>query len=172
MKPRQLIFICLLFLLFLSVVFYFNYLSDDAFISFRYAKNFIEGNGLVYNAEEKVEGYSNFLWVLICSIGISFKLDPLMFARVISLASVLGIFIALCYISQKIFQSKFYCVSIVLFAFSPGVIAWSYSGLETLFFTFCVILGICFTLLFLKNKLTGFIIYCIFMFLGCRTYKG
>lgn len=154
MKPRQGIFISVVFLLFLLITLYFGYLSDDAFISFRYAKNFVEGNGLVYNSGEKVEGYSNFLWVLICSIPILLNLDPLIFARIISLASVFGFFFLLYYISKKIFDSKsyYYLISIALFAFSPGVIAWSYSGLETLFFTFLVTMGIAFVLFFIKDK--------------------
>ena len=40
------------------------FLTDDAFISFRYVRNLLEGNGLVFNVGERVEGYSNFLWVL------------------------------------------------------------------------------------------------------------
>lgn len=49
----------------------FAFVSDDAFISFRYAKNWVEGNGLRYNLGEStaVEGYSNFLWV-VASAGI------------------------------------------------------------------------------------------------------
>ena len=40
------------------------FLTDDAFISFRYVRNLLEGYGLVFNRGERVEGYSNFLWVL------------------------------------------------------------------------------------------------------------
>ena len=40
------------------------FLCDDAFISFRYARNLMEGHGLVFNPGERVEGYTNFLWVL------------------------------------------------------------------------------------------------------------
>ena len=40
------------------------FLCDDAFISFRYVRNFLEGNGLVFNPGEYVEGYTNFLWIL------------------------------------------------------------------------------------------------------------
>ena len=40
------------------------FLCDDAFISFRYARNLVEGHGLVFNFGERVEGYTNFLWVL------------------------------------------------------------------------------------------------------------
>jgi len=44
---------------------YQNYLVDDAFISFRYAQNLAAGHGVVWNIGEHVEGYTNFLWVLI-----------------------------------------------------------------------------------------------------------
>ena len=40
------------------------FLCDDAFISFRYARNLLKGHGLVFNPDEYVEGYSNFLWTL------------------------------------------------------------------------------------------------------------
>ena len=38
---------------------------DDAYISYRYGKNLMEGKGLVYNQGEYVEGYTNFLWTMI-----------------------------------------------------------------------------------------------------------
>ena len=40
------------------------FLTDDAFISFRYVRNLLNGHGLVFNVGERVEGYSNFIWVL------------------------------------------------------------------------------------------------------------
>ena len=40
------------------------FLTDDAFISFRYTRNLLEGHGLVFNPGERVEGYTNFLWIL------------------------------------------------------------------------------------------------------------
>jgi hypothetical protein len=40
-------------------------LYDDAMISMRYARNLVEGHGLVWNpGEVPVEGYTNFLWTL------------------------------------------------------------------------------------------------------------
>jgi len=38
---------------------------DDAYISFQYAKNWVLGHGLVFNPGEAVEGYTNFLWVVV-----------------------------------------------------------------------------------------------------------
>src|SRR5262245_5079445 len=59
---------CLLLLIVHAAAYWF--LTDDAFISFRYARNFSAGAGLVFNPGfERVEGYSNFLWVLILAAG-------------------------------------------------------------------------------------------------------
>lgn len=47
---------------------------DDAYISFRYARNLAEGHGLVFNVGEKVEGYTNFLWTV--GIALVMRISP------------------------------------------------------------------------------------------------
>lgn len=45
---------------------------DDAFLSFRYAQNLVEGHGLRFNldpTEAPVEGYTNFTWTLWLALG-------------------------------------------------------------------------------------------------------
>jgi arabinofuranosyltransferase len=48
----------------------FSYVGtvDDAYISFRYAHNLAEGEGLVFNPGEYVEGYTNLLWTLLMTL--------------------------------------------------------------------------------------------------------
>jgi len=41
------------------------WISDDAFISLRYAVRLVAGDGLTWNDGDRVEGYSNLLWVLL-----------------------------------------------------------------------------------------------------------
>jgi arabinofuranosyltransferase len=41
---------------------YFPESIDDAYITLRYSKNLLLGNGPVFNIGERVEGYSNFTW--------------------------------------------------------------------------------------------------------------
>src|SRR5262249_41619212 len=41
------------------------WLCDDSFIVLRYAQNLLHGQGLVYNPGERVEGYTDLLWVLM-----------------------------------------------------------------------------------------------------------
>jgi pilus retraction protein PilT len=48
------------------------FVCDDAFISFRYARNLVEHGTLAFNIVEPpelVEGYTNFLWVVVLAIG-------------------------------------------------------------------------------------------------------
>src|SRR5437867_5557888 len=43
----------------------FNFVTDDAFISFVYSRNLAEHGQLVFNLGERVEGYTNFLWTVL-----------------------------------------------------------------------------------------------------------
>ncbi|GAB4326044.1 MAG: hypothetical protein Kow0059_22340 [Candidatus Sumerlaeia bacterium] len=54
---------------------------DDPWISFQYARHLVEGKGLVFNPGERVEGYSNFLWVLQMAAAYRMGLDMLAAAR-------------------------------------------------------------------------------------------
>lgn len=42
---------------------------DDAYITFSFSKNLAMGRGPIYSHDVRVEGYSNFLWMLIISVG-------------------------------------------------------------------------------------------------------
>jgi len=43
--------------------------NDDSYIGYRYARNLVEGKGLVFNPGERVEAYSDFLHVLMVAPG-------------------------------------------------------------------------------------------------------
>ena len=67
------------------------FLCDDAFISFRYTRNLLEGHGLVFNPGEYVEGYTNFLWILeLAAIWGIFGLPPEHAAPWLSVAYTVG----------------------------------------------------------------------------------
>ena len=57
-------------------------LFDDAYISLRYARNLVRGHGLVFNIDDRVEGYTNFLWTMILAGGLAAGLDGAHFAIV------------------------------------------------------------------------------------------
>lgn len=73
------------------------WLSDDAFISFRYAQNLADGHGLVYNVGERVEGYTNFLWTILAALVIRLGGDVATWSHLagvaLGLAIVLGSYV-------------------------------------------------------------------------------
>lgn len=66
---------------------YSGYLIDDTFISFRYARNLLDGNGLVFNVGERVEGYTNFLFVVLAAVAMRLHLDPVLATKALSVAA-------------------------------------------------------------------------------------
>lgn len=106
---------------------------DDAYISFRYLENLATGNGLVYNAGEKVEGFSNLLWILLLY---PFRLAG---ADIVFTAQILGIVLGAATISlsvlaiRRLFSVRSLLASAFvafLLATSGYFAAWSIGGLE------------------------------------------
>lgn len=49
---------------------------DDAYIVFRYARNLVDGLGLVFNAGERVEGFTDLLWLLWTTPAFGLRIAP------------------------------------------------------------------------------------------------
>ncbi|MAF64570.1 MAG: hypothetical protein CMJ84_02770 [Planctomycetes bacterium] len=64
----------------------FDFLCDDAYISFRYSRHLALGEGLRFNlaAETPVEGYSNFLWVVYLALFERLGWDVTLWSRISS----------------------------------------------------------------------------------------
>jgi len=145
-KPRNhtiLYFLLLAFFL-LQVLCYFYFTIDDSYIGFRYAQNFAQGKGLVFNLGEKVEGYSNFLWMVILGLLSRLNLGIELTAKILGITfSVLAIFILLS-LSRRISQDKrnSNALCLLLLLISPGFGLWAVSGMETALFTFLVTAGV------------------------------
>ncbi len=59
---------------------------DDAYITFSFSKNLATGHGPTFSHGVRVEGYSNFLWMLVMAVGYVFRHDLAAYgaARVLS----------------------------------------------------------------------------------------
>jgi hypothetical protein len=55
--------------------------SEDAFITFRYARHLAGGHGLVYNPGEHVMGFTSPLWTIWMALGIRLLNDPVLWSR-------------------------------------------------------------------------------------------
>lgn len=114
------------------------YTVDDSFITFRYVRQWVNGNGLVYNVGDRVEGYSNFLWVVLLAPLEAIGLDLFLSAKV--LGGVLGLSTMLLVIRH----SRRYAVpglSALLLGATGAFAAWTVSGLETALFSFLLTLA-------------------------------
>ncbi|MGB5138377.1 MAG: hypothetical protein WBP29_07570, partial [Candidatus Zixiibacteriota bacterium] len=81
---------------FVFTCFHFELTQDDAYISFRYAENLINGDGLVFNIGERVEGYTNFLWVILLALAKGLLgVDYLATSRVLGVAAGASLFVLL-----------------------------------------------------------------------------
>ena len=125
------------------LVYRFWFVTDDAFISFRYARNLVLGNGLRFNPGEHlpVEGYSNFLWVLICAVFEFFRLDVTLWPPLVSAAcgsALLWLVFDLLRRRLEISTPVAALATLVLGCFPPFAL-WSSSGLATMPFALLVL---------------------------------
>lgn len=69
---------------------YWPFIADDALISLRYAERLLDGDGLTWTDGERVEGYSNLLWVLGCAAMGLLRVDLIDAARLLGVAGIGG----------------------------------------------------------------------------------
>lgn len=111
---------------------YYPFLSDDAFISLRYADRLLSGKGLTWTDGERVEGYSNLLWVLsTASLG-ALKIDLTIAARITcAFGSIAALAALLCHCRVHYPQSRLAAVAAAAILTSCGSVAvWTLGGLE------------------------------------------
>ncbi len=123
----------------------FNFVTDDAYISFVYSHNFAEHGQLVFNpGEVPVEGYTNFLWTFLLGVLMVVGLPPEIMALVFGTAFALATMAVAMRLVEHVCKerSAWDYLAPVLLACSSGYACWSSGGLETQMFTFFVTLAI------------------------------
>ena len=113
----------------------FDFVSDDAFISFRYSRYLAEGHGLVFNlGRPPVEGYSNFLWVVYLALFERIGVDITVAARVTSaFAGALLLALVTTVATRRLGLGFAGALATGLFVGAlPPMGLWATSGLETM----------------------------------------
>jgi len=105
------------------------YMADDAFISLRYADRLLRGEGLTWTDGERVEGYSNLLWVLLVAASEPLTGDLVLSARLLGIASTVGTFVLLLFGGLVPARAPAACVVITLAALHSTSL-WAIGGLE------------------------------------------
>lgn len=120
-----------------------HFSTDDAYITLRYARHFAAGEGILWNlGDAPVEGYSNFLFVLLGAVLIKLGLEPMLGIKVLSCLALL-VTSALLYRIARIWLGYIGAAlpMIILNAYS-GTIWWTVSGLETAIYQMIVVAAV------------------------------
>ncbi|RLG44162.1 MAG: hypothetical protein DRN81_05170 [Thermoproteota archaeon] len=137
-----------LILLFVGFVFYWNgpnMVFDDAYISFRYARNLARGLGLVFNPGERVEGYTNFLWTLLLAGAARAGIDIVVASKVLATLAGGTIVWFLCYLGRYLAGRRDWIAAVLpalLFVTTGANSRYAVSGMETLLFGMLVCGGV------------------------------
>ena len=109
---------------------------DDAFISFRVARNFAEGEGLIYNPGERVEAHSNPLWIAILSVCSFSGLNIVTASKFIGvICGAITILVVLLFCKKTIRMSNSATlVTLCYMATNISFVYYSISGMETVLY--------------------------------------
>lgn len=146
-------------------------LQDDEMISMRYAKNLINGNGLVWNKEERVEGITNPLWTIYMALIHFFPIPISKISFVIQFTGCLLLllsFLLLWKVSFLITDSELIStISALLFGFYYPVVYWCIMGTEVSILIFINIYALLKILEIIRNDKNPIFLY---IFLGLGTF--
>jgi arabinofuranosyltransferase len=105
--------------------------TDDAYVSFVYARSLVEGHGLTWFGAH-VEGYTNFLWVLWSALGLEVGADPLVWAWGASLVALAATIVITYRIAALRSTALAGVAAIAVLATNFTFLAFGTSGLETM----------------------------------------
>ena len=116
----------------------FAFASDDAFISYKYAQNLFLGNGINFNSfGEKVEGYSNFLYVLLMTPGIAISQNYIyVYSTIVNTLLLLMVMVVFYKILTLEIGEKYALLGAFLVGLNPAIWANVTTGLETILILF------------------------------------
>ncbi|MGH7741398.1 MAG: hypothetical protein ACRENS_05185 [Candidatus Eiseniibacteriota bacterium] len=104
--------------------------AEDAYITFRYARFFAEGHGLVFNPGQHVMGFTSPLWTLWMSLGFLFHLSPIVWSRVSAIAAdAITLVTVAAMLRASVSRASAWCFG-AFFAGWPYFSAMTASGME------------------------------------------
>jgi arabinofuranosyltransferase len=111
---------------------YLPFIADDSLISLRYSERLIHGEGLTWTDGERVEGYSNLLWVLICALVGAFRVDLIEASRACGLLAMFAVVPALLVAAGPLNLQRALAAlgASLLFVFAGPIRVWAIGGLE------------------------------------------
>ncbi len=132
---------------FLFIIVKDAWLSDDAYIVFRVVDNFVDGYGLTWNIDERVQTYTNPLWMFLLSLVYFFTHEIYYSSLVLSITiSLVAVGLFAVYLARSPLLAA---LGIIALAGSKSFVDFSTSGLEN---PLTYLLIVCFMLVFYSGQ--------------------
>jgi len=112
----------------ISAVFYFRFTAEDAYITYRYAENFVNTGSLVYNEGEPINAMTSPLHTLLSSALFFVTGNIVLSNKIFSLLLLLISALVVWYRSRGRLHLQ---VLVLILLMPPSVLLWTFGGLET-----------------------------------------
>lgn len=146
-----------IYLFFVQLYVAFPFTIDDAYISLQYAKHLSQDMGFVwYQGELPLEGYSNFLYVLVAALLFKLHLPALLGLKCLSIAALGLTCFVLYHLSRCFLPKALAFLPSLMLLFYRGQIIWTVSGLEMPMYQLWVVLTVWAILKGEKEKRYGY----------------
>ncbi len=83
-----------------------NFIQDDAYITYRYVANFLNGDGLVWNIGERIEGFTNFGWTIFLILWGALGADYILISKITGFLFGAGIIVLTYLLAQMALGEK------------------------------------------------------------------
>jgi len=123
---------------FTYLVIRFEMTQDDAFITYRYVANYLNGHGLVFNIGERIEGFTNFAWTIYLLAAGVLHANYILISKITGFLCGLGVVWLTYLIARRVFgeDHHWYAIGALwLTAANQSLAYWSPAGLETAAFS-------------------------------------
>ncbi len=108
-----------------------RFVQDDAYITFVYSRNLAEGLGATWFGE-RIEGYTNFLWMLWVALGVRLGIDPVLWTQVTGVL-LFGVLLGLTdRLGRRIEGPWTGLLAVALLVINLSVVSYATGGLETM----------------------------------------
>lgn len=145
---------------------HFEMTQDDAYITYRYVANYLDGHGLVFNIGERIEGFTNFAWTIyLLAVGV-LHANYIVISKVTGFVCGLGVVVLTYLIALRVFgkERRWYAFSALwLVAANQSLAYWSPAGLETAAFSLATLAA-----LYWYLKRNHLLVFALVMAVGLR----
>ncbi len=104
---------------------------DDSYIAYRFARNWASGLGPVFQAGERVEGYTSFAWMTLLALGARLQIDINLLAKILGVIFASSALVPAYLLAERLTSSR-RCASVapLMLAVSPLYAAWVFAGMD------------------------------------------